>query len=367
MRIAFYTPRLNHLKIIAPIATAARRRGHWTLGVAVRSGPKDDATMHALMASRVFDGVSEHVSNEAWVVAVGLRTAAALRQRTRPRLKWAALDHCGDNLSGFLEDAAATDNWDATFTLAQEPVTFATHLAAFDCLTRPVGYPELDQLHTVIGDKAACRAKWKLPAERFVVILGSAARPIGLSRLRRWWFGQYRYRAILRELRQWARAPRAMLIAKTRVKHGDPPWLFHYCERIIGDPSFYPFATLELLRSADLYVGFASAMAIEACAVGIPSVHLYGWPPEAAEWPSGQPFKQEFFMKEGGLWNCPGSRPMPCYGEDWRARLHDRIDQVLQERSLAGPGGMRTACERWAGPLDGQASARVLDALESGR
>ena len=121
-----------------------------------------------------------------------------------------------------------------------------------------------------------------------------------------------------------------------------------------------------LVRAADLYVGFASAMAIEACAVGIPQVHLHGWPPEAAEWPSAAPFKQRFFIEKGGLWNVAGSRSVTCYGEDWPMRLHETLDDTLAEFSLTGPGAMRRACERWAGPLDG-ASARFLDALESRR
>ena len=373
MRLVLYCPRANHLKILGPICAEATRRGHDVLVVAPAGDVKGgDALIHARAELGGMVPVTDRwrLAEFApeWALAVGLRTAPTLRRLTRRRgVRWCALDHCGDNLSYFIEDASATDNWDLTFTLAPEPAAFAAQAVQFEVGALPVGYPELDQIGTVIGDKAACRAKWNLPPTGLIVVVGTAARPAGMIRLRRWWFNQYRYWAVMRELRRWADMARATVVAKTRVKHNDPAWLPRYCDRIVGDVSFYPFTTLELLAAADLYVGFASAMAIEAAALGIPSVHLYGWPPEAAEWPSGRPFKEQFFMREGGLWNCPGSRSVACYGEDWRFRLHEAIDTVLMERGFKGPGLMRAACERWAGPLDGKASSRVLDALEGRR
>lgn len=276
-----------------------------------------------------------------WAVAVGLRTAPELRQRTRPRVRWASLDHCGDNLMFCLE-GDTLDGWDLTTTLSEEARAFCKTLPSgavlksFDYGNRedlmPIGYPELDQLHTVIGDRAACRAKWNLPDGRFIRLFGPAARPPALGRWRRWLFERFRYRTMLRNIRGWS--PDNLLVAKTRAKHRDPSWLGQYCDRIVDDRSFYPFTTLELLVAADQYVGFASAMSIEAAAVGIPQTTLYGWPPEKGEWPSYWPLKKEFFVN--GLWRDGLSR---------------------DER--------RRACERWAGPLDGKASSRFLDLLEA--
>lgn len=367
MKLAFVIPRSNHLKIIGPIVTEAQRRGHSVIVVVTPADPKGAGVLPHLTAElpgvSVYSQAVLHKPFVDWAVAVGLRTAPDLRQCTRPRLKWAALEHAGDNLL-YLREGDSLAGWDFVSFLSVEAMAFADrrtegHLAQ--------GYPELDQLSLQTMTREACRAKWNLPAGQFVVVVGTAARPAGMSRTRRWWFAQYRYWAVMRELRRWADMSRAMIIAKTRAKHDDPAWLTRYCDRIVGDVSFYPFTTLELLMAADLYVGFASTMAIEACAVGVPSVHLYGWPPEAAEWPSGKPFKDEFFIKEGGLWNCPGSRTVACYGEDWRCRLHETIDTVLSERGFKGADAMRVACERWAGSLDGQASSRFLDALESHR
>lgn len=364
MNLAFLVPRANHLKIIGSVVTEALRRNHEISFVATPADPKGAGVLAFLQVEfpnvPIVSQMALRQRRFDWAVAVGLRTAPDIRRQTRPRIRWAALDHAGDNLLAIREDPDTTDNWDFLSFLSSQAMAWADvaegHLAQ--------GYPELDQLGSVIGDKEACRKKWNLPAGRFVVVVGTAARPAGMNRMRRWWFDQYRYWAVMRELRQWADMARATIITKTRAKHGDPAWLTRYCDRIVGDVSFYPFTTLELLRAADLYIGFASAMAIEACAIGVPSVHLYGWPPEVAEWPSGKPFKEEFFIREGGLWNCSGSRSVACYGEDWRFRLHEAIDTVLMERDFKGADSMRIACERWAGPLDGRASARLLNALE---
>ena len=372
MRLLLWVPRSNHIKVIGPVAAEATRRGHEVLAVAPAGDVKGgDALIHTRAELGgmvpVMDRWRLAEFTPEWALAVGLRTAPTLRRLTRGRgVRWCALDHCGDNLIHFVEDEASTDNWDLTFTLAQEPAAFAARLADYECGAMPIGYPELDQLDSVIGDKATCRVKWNLPQHQKIVLFGPAARPIRLGRVRRWWFHHVYYRRILWGLRQWANMTGALIVAKTRTKHGDPTWLGRYCDRIIGDEAFYPFTTLELLRAADLYVGFASAMAIEAAAIGLPQVHLHGWPPERGEWPTALPLKRAFFIDKGGLWNCVGSRSVACYGEDWPMRLHETLDDVLTEFSLAGADEMRHACERWAGPLDGHASARIVDALERG-
>lgn len=360
MKIAFFLPRRNHIKIIGPVAAEAKSRGHKTFAVVQTSGPKDDTDRAELTALGLFDDVVSDIGSSQWVVAVGLRTAQQQRLTSRPiGIRWAALDSCGDNLT-FLLEGHSTANWDLVTTLSEEAKQFAVAETGgyFGGDLISIGYPELDQLHTVVGDRAACRAKWNLPAGQMVVFFGTAARPIRLGRVRRWWFQQLRYWQIVRALRAWCDAREALLVAKTRLKHGDPAWLTRYCDRIIGDVSFYPFTTLELLRAADLYVGFASAMAIEAAAVGIPQLHLHGWPPWRYEWPAAWPMKQRFFVDPGGYWSSPGSCQVACYQSQWAEVLDDRLDLMVGHH-------IRNRGEAWAGPLDGKASARFLDLLES--
>ena len=367
MRLLLWIPRAPHLKILGSVAAEATRRGHDVLAVAPAGDVKGgDALIHARGELGSMVPVTDRWRltdfRPHWALAVGLRTAPTLRRLTRRRgVRWCALDHCGDNLS-FLLEGESTNGWDAVSLLSVEGARLAGSMTEGVACQ---GYPELDQLTTVVGDRAACRAKWNLPQDQHVLFFGTAACPIRLGRVRRWWFEQMRYWRIVRILRQWADEHGAFIVAKTRAKHRDPAWLLRYADKVVGDVSFYPFTTLELLRAADLYVGFASAMAIEACAVGIPQVHLYGWPPEWAEWPSGWPFKREFFLKAGGLWNCPGSVAVACWGDRWWQTVGAHLDAVPLALMRNGTEFMQAACERWAGPLDGQASSRVLDLLEA--
>jgi len=341
VNFALFCPRANHLKILGPIMAEARYRGHTVSFMVAPADPKGAGALAHIereVGGPIVSQMAFQTQIFDWAVAVGLRTAPELRARTRPAVKWAALDHAGDNLMFCLE-GDTLDGWDVATTLSEEARDFTASLRAKTAAgLLPIGYPELDQLQTVVGDRAACRAKWNLPQGRFIRLFGPAARPAALGRWRRQWFEHFRYRTLLRNVRGWS--PDNLLVAKTRAKHRDPSWLAQYCDRIIGDESFYPFTTLELLMAADHYVGFASALSIEAAAVGIPQTTLHGWPPEKGEWPSYWPLKREFFVKgdfsTNGLW---------------------RDDLSRAER--------RIACERWAGPLDGKASARFLDLLEA--
>ena len=367
MRLLLWVPRSNHIKILGSVAAEAWRRGHDVLAVAPEGDAKGgDALIHAQAELGgmvpVMDRWRLADFRPHWALAVGLRTVPTLRRLTRRRgIRWCALDHCGDNLS-FLLEGDRIGEWDAMSLLSVEAAAFAGRLGAPTEGVACQGYPELDQLHTTVGDQVACRQKWKLPLGQFVVLFGPAARPIRLGRVRRGWFALIRYRRPLAALGRWCDRHGALLVAKTRAKHRDPPWLGRYCHRIIGDESYYPFTTLELLQAADAYVGYASAMAIEACAVGIPQLHLHGWPPERAEWPSGWPFKRQFFLESGGLWNTDGSHAL---GGPWGIQHEAFLNAVRMKRAHVNPDAMRAACARWAGPLDGQASSRVLDLLEA--
>lgn len=351
MKILLFLPRSNHLKILGPVAVEALGRGH---EVRIFIPPGDvkagsDPPHHRVAIELPGVVLADSLQSD-WIIAVGLRTGLVERTQTRiSGLRWAALDSCGDNLTYLAEDGEALrKGWDLVTTFGPGSI----------------GYPELDQLERADMTREACRAKWNLPAGQFVVLLGTAAWPAHLGRLRRCWFEIVRYRRIIASVRRWCEQRGALLIAKTRAKHRDPSWLGEVCDRVIRDVSFHPFTTLELLRAADFYIGFASAMAIETCAVGLQQLHLHGWPPNRSEWPSQRPMKEQFYMASGGLWNCPASRSASCYGPSWKYWLD------LKALPSEGPlpedfSAQRRACERWVGPVDGKASARFLDLLEA--
>jgi hypothetical protein len=375
MRFAFWISRLTHLKVAAPVAAAARRRGHACVSlhpVGRLCGPKDDAERGvrydpALKPFNLSVAISDetdaeiHLRDVDWVVAVGLRTAPTIRAYTRASgVKWACLDHVGDNLLYPLEGWQPADaEWDCLTTLAEGPRAFTEgqdHLLplgrALLQTMRPVGYPELDQLALPGMTREVCREKWNLPREGRIVLFAPAARPANLGRLRRWWWGRQDYPFIARQIRRWCDRHGAFLLTKTRAKHGDPPWLQDISDLSVSDGVYYPFNTLELLVAADVVVGFASALAVEAAAVGRPQLWLHAWPPRRSEWPAYLPLRERYFLQRGGLWNNAGTGQIECFGPRWREFLQRWAVEwpwpVLTEEGLQA---MRQATERWAGTL----------------
>lgn len=364
VKIGYFLSRQTHLKVLGPVAAEARRRGHACVAQIQRAGPKDDVSKSWAQGLSLFDQVTTHDLEADWMVAVGLRTAADERHVSRSRgIKWAALDSCGDNLLYVREyGEAVLKDWDCVTTLAPEPRD-----AAGAWMLEPVGYPELDQLFTVISDQAACRVKWNLPERQNIVLFAPAARPAHLSRLSRWWWGRGDYPFIAHQVRRFCDRHGALLITKTRAKHGDPPWLEGLSDRYIGETCYYPFDTLELVVASDLVTGgFGSALAIEAAAVGRPQAWLQAWPLERSEWPRFLPVRRPFFADPGGLWNHAGARTLNCYGPRWREHLQFWAEESpWPELDDAAREQHSRAVTRWAGPVDGKASARFLDLLES--
>jgi len=100
--------------------------------------------------------------------------------------------------------------------------------------------------------------------------------------------------------------------------------------------------------------------------VGIPQVHLHGWPPWRYEWPWAWPLKQRFFLQErDGLWNTAFSQQVACYAPGWAGRVRLQLELAGDGMTVNGSAAQGRACARWAGPLDGKSSARLLDLLES--
>ena len=335
-------------------------------------GPKDDIgrALGYDPALNPFDlgiGIADEVDAEIhlrdvdWTVAVGLRTAPAIRAYTRASgVKWAVLDSVGDNLLYVREyGEAALKDWDCVTTLAPEPRD-----AAAAWILEPVGYPELDQLALPGMSREACREKWNLPHEQKIVLFAPAARPANLTRFRRWWWGRRDYPFIARQIRRFCDRHGALLLTKTRAKHRDPSWLAEVSDRVVGETCYYPFDTLELVVASNAVVGFVSTLAVEAAAVGRPQVWFHAWPPEESEWPKNLPLRRAFFLAEGGLWNHAGARMMNAYGPRWREHLWHWAEwaswPILSDFAR---GQNHHAVTRWAGAVGG-ASERFLDLLE---
>ena len=134
-------------------------------------------------------------------------------------------------------------------------------------------------------------------------------------------------------------------MAKTRAKHPRlPPGL---ADRVIGDESFHPFTTLELMVAADYAVGLAGGWAVEAEAAGIPHLDILAYPQEAYEHPVLLDFRKEIY---GRLWD--------------RVEAY-RTDGQCGWRWLQG----WPECGGWFGrqPIahDGKASSRAADVIEA--
>lgn len=403
MRLAFYCPRRNFLKHYGPIIAAAKRRG-WTTVLAippyVLSTGKDDAYMDrdgllqesgADLRQVVWDAWDPVRHGIDWVVSVGLRLPPWLdrvRQGSRP-VRWASLDHIQESLLQVLEDGPRRlEGWDLAATGSEEGLEALSYGLFGSCRAagrwtvsgfRVVGYPHLDPLATT--DKAACRAKWNLPGSGRIVLLAPAARPALLDR---WWWRSYAatnpvwgayywinsnrpagvgmmpYRDILRAFRRWADRHGAFVVAKVRDKTPCLGALDGIADRVIGDEAFHPFTTLELCRAADVYVGLASAMAIEATAASLPQVHVLAYPSEAYEVPAYLPLRRRFYLTFPGLWTN-------WWSESYETFLaQDRTGLARWAAEAPWPNGPASDCsalERLAGPQDGCASERFLDCL----
>jgi hypothetical protein len=227
----------------------------------------------------------------------------------------------------------------------------------------PIGYPELDGLGTY--ERRLVRAKYGLPADRPIVFVstahtlrmhaapdrGAAAieaafrgwRPISRRALRAIPFAIRRgtvvpYREYLAALRRFADANGACLVAKTRAKHEDPPYLGDYVDTVIGDESFYPFTTLELLSVSDLSFGFVSGTALEAVASGVYALTAYHVPMERMVAPVLARWSRRFLTDPGAIGDSPGvSEVIDGTGPTATARLRrlgeSRLDQLRSDVS----------------------------------
>lgn len=386
MKLAFWLPRLDHLRVLGPVADAARKRGHELLWVTPAfGGTKDTAYRHFVAAlgdgwaapESILGAVRATRDLDA-VVAVGLMAPAELRDGSG--VPWAALPYRQEEILAVLERGPVDlEGWRLVTTASE---------AGRDCLPEPlrwrlavIGDPILDPVPTL--DREQIRAEMNLPAGQKVVFFATAARPARLPRLWRWSFfneGPGRiltprsrqvpeYQRTVIQIKRWADRHDALLLASSRPKHLDPAWLDRYTIRRDRDENdqrrYHPFRTLELLMAADAYVGFASTLAVEATACGLQQHHLLAWPTELVERDAYLPLRRRFYEAENGLWNGVLGTSFHLYEDRGWERF-----QAWAERGIRFParvaidGGLvASVLEPVAGPFGG-ASDRFLDLVE---
>lgn len=397
MILGLWLPRLNHLRSLGPIADAARRRGWKVVALCPTGGPKYDAhrqrpVIEALgIPAATVRGAGEalealeHVDA---VVAVGLVQPEWVRQHVMPRSRqrgtlWASVGYLQEELLQILEvGPAVLYDWDLSTTSTPAGVDWlaeqlARRSAAQAGFVRrrlvPVGAPAFDPLLTL--DREACRAKYGLPREGRILLFVPAAFPHLMARWRRWVFDGPlswaawamvlpTYRRVGEAVRAYAERHGAWVVVKTREKNPDPPWLARLGGWRFGDVSWHPHTALELCVAADAYAGFASGMALEATAAGLRQTHFFAWPPEAAEHPLFLPFRRRYWLQRGP-WNFPGvADALDLHRGPWLAEAW--VGNSRWPARVAADDA-QAALRAITGPLDGEASHRLMDAIKVAR
>ena len=250
-----------------------------------------------------------------------------------------------------------------------------------------IGYPELDVIPFL--DRAAILSRYELPADRPIIVFSTANtfrahgaadhraaalearfrgwRPWSRRALRALPFAFTRgpilpYRRYLATIRALAGANGAYVVAKSRVKHDDPPYVGDYVDRVVEDVSFFPATSLELLSVASLNVNFISTTALEAIACGCPTLAVWQLPLERMIEPVSARFGRRYCFDPGSFANSPGASELI---DGTSAAGASRLS-ALATASLADLRGDATAREA---ALDrflavrGKSSAAFLDAV----
>ncbi|MBI3021858.1 MAG: hypothetical protein HYY59_07665 [Candidatus Omnitrophica bacterium] len=413
-RIAFYMPRVNHLRAVAPVIDYLVRHcaetfrvtvlypGWKTSKLALQPKAEDFSSLfgNRVAVERLEDpfallrlirtgSIDALVNLLTQVTDVDPRLLATLRAESRKvGTRWIALPYVFAQSEFVLkEPEAARDMWDLICVEGSCSVEYIeSHLnGASRALTQAlmkrvviIGYPELDGVG-LLADAQTIRHKYSLPADRPLIFVATAPTfyPLvnrsvtmyGLERrFRAEWCLSLRdlagylaslhhpvltpYRRYLSALRRFADANNACLVAKTRAKHRDPSYLTDYVDYVFGDQSFFPFTTLELLRVSKLYVGFYSSAVIEALALGVYPITMLFMPIERVE-PS--PVRRawfEFFHRgEGSLWNTRG--------------VSELVDGTNRSGAAWLKRFVRSSLEQYA--VDGSRQAQLLDKFISYR
>ena len=250
------------------------------------------------------------------------------------------------------------------------------------------GYPALDGVRQ-LAEPAEIRSRYLLPSDAPIICVATAPRfypNVNSSHCARGLQARFRgtpdrsvrglasrlvsyrypwitgYREYLSAIRRLAEAHGAVVVAKTRIKHKDPPYLTDFVDRVIGDGSFFPTDALELLSVSTLYVGFYSAMAAEAMALGVHALTAIFQPPERVENPDWRSWVEHFFRRPGGLWNVPGvSESINGIGRTARSGLRKLETFPLGSSRPAESQRLQYLADHFSWPC--HASARVAEIL----
>lgn len=427
--IAFFCPRINLLKLYAPVlAELAKRAAGFRAVLVVPTAPlmRYDGKNRRLAAAlrldqlraeagpdvdvapvdsvaRFLDVVTERRVRAVVVVGLSLpvdvREGVLVPSRARG-VRWCSLGYLYEELLHVLAGGVGIlDDWDVATTFSE---TVLERLAALVVEHRlgpaervrafhPIGFVECDQAAGF--DRRALRDRYELPQDRPVIVLATAPPfetyrgPVGMRWLfyRSWysgqaaaraagrWWGRGRapmdyyagYRDVMTALRRLADRHGAILVGKTRDKHDDPRFVRRMTDRLLSDGAYAPFRTLELLALADFYVGVSSSTAFEAAFLGRPGRTLVPFPPELYEHPLFFELKRDFFYGAPGIWNAPG------FAEVTRTYVREdwtRFVDWTERGSLppqVDPGVRTSVVERTMGFADFKASARFLDLVET--
>ncbi|OGP21560.1 MAG: hypothetical protein A2054_00925 [Deltaproteobacteria bacterium GWA2_55_10] len=242
----------------------------------------------------------------------------------------------------------------------------------------PVGEPCLDQIGQFSFERQEIRRRFGLPESARIVLFGSFDRAYTDNP----WVSKsdhnaFRERPFSRAMRLMGSAPGvrpysehfdlvrsfadrhgALILTKSRFKHGDPEFIANGSDMVVSDRSYYPFTAFEALSIADLVVTAPSLLVLDALALGKPSIVLRPVHNSARHSMSG--LYDEFLYDDGGLFNLKGVTETfsTCTEEGW-----DRFDSWSKEGGFTRPVlGERDAFMKRYG-IEPGASARFFHSI----
>ena len=275
-------------------------------------------------------------------------------------------------------DALRLTNWTRARGTgrAPEPVDRAAVLATVTARGRIVGFPEMDQAHSI--DPGDVRRRLGLPTTQPVVLYlpfpfksnpstfwvrniygaGALRRRVAVALARRPHVKRGDSdRGVVDAVRAFCDVNGAALVVKARAKDPVPGYLARLADRVLYDEQYYPATILELLKISTLCVHFFSTAAYEAAYAGVPSICVapagedLGFPPIWREW--------FLSVEPGSSWNYPGV----VYSRGLDHVLRQLPRERLSDYPLE-PAARTQYVEKFVGFDDAKCADRVLDAVE---
>lgn len=406
MTLAFLVYRRGYLKVMGALIQAAVDRGHdvvfiWDPVEAKPGEQVDRAQLAAWPAARVVTW-DRRTSLRRALAVVGVRALAGVSLYSALRAigheaECAALRADGVRLYSvdygldtITSDPAGYRAVDVTFyaTAWQRELHWRVKAAGFrevgdrgvlEARSAVVGSTMLDQLAAV--DRAAVRKRHGLDDRPVVLFLTLKMKVPDASRSLVWGNGPRAlraaralatghsglvpeivrgagYRDLVDAVTGFCARNGAALVAKSREKNGDPPFLARRAAVFVLDEEVYPYTSMQLMAVADLCIHFQSAGVLEAAHAGVPSLSVK----VSQEHLRAYPTHEEFYAaRPDTLQNFPGVvwsvTPAEIVARLQRDSLGDlRVD----------PDRRRTYVERFVGFGDNHASQRALDVIEGG-